>query len=124
MIARADRLAQLRALRAAGKTGFDAYEVAEAESIYETVDDEGYKKVVRSRLDQDDFVVDDNGEGYLDDGREDWQDERQASDSESGEDLPKNSKAGTSYITVRTVHSLTELQLSGNEKKMPTGKRS
>lgn len=93
---RAERLAQLRALRKAGKTGFDDYEVQEAESIYETVDDEGYKKVVRSRLDQDDFVVDDNGAGYADDGREDWQDERQArDDSESEEDLPRNSKAGT-----------------------------
>jgi DNA polymerase alpha subunit A len=95
MASRADRLAQLRALRAAGKTGFDTYEVQEAESIYETVDDEGYKKVVRSRLDQDDFVVDDNGEGYADDGREDWQDERQAYDeSESEEDFPRQSKAG------------------------------
>jgi DNA polymerase alpha subunit A len=91
---RADRLAQLRALRAAGKTAFDDYEVQEAESIYETVDDEGYKKVVRSRLDQDDFVVDDNGEGYVDDGREDWQDEHQTYDSESEDELPCNSKAG------------------------------
>ena len=95
MPSRAERLAQIRALRAAGKTGFDAYEVQEAESIYETVDDEGYKKLVRSRLDRDDFVVDDNGEGYADDGREDWQDEAQPTyDSESEEDLPKNSKAG------------------------------
>lgn len=95
MPSRADRLAQIRALRAAGKTGFDAYEVQEAESIYETVDDEGYKKVVRSRLDQDDFVVDDNGEGYADDGREDWQDERvDYGESESEDDLPKHSKAG------------------------------
>ncbi|KAK0266864.1 DNA-directed DNA polymerase alpha catalytic subunit pol1 [Friedmanniomyces endolithicus] len=87
---RADRLAQIRALRAAGKTAFDTYEVAEAESIYETVDDEGYKKVVRSRLDQDDFVVDDNGEGYADDGREDWQDQRVVDeDSESEGDLPQ-----------------------------------
>ncbi|KAK3710838.1 DNA-directed DNA polymerase alpha catalytic subunit pol1 [Vermiconidia calcicola] len=94
MPSRADRLAQIRALRAAGKTGFDAYEVQDAEEIYETVDDEGYKKVVRSRLDQDDFVVDDNGEGYADDGREDWQDERQAYDeSESENDLPKQGKA-------------------------------
>ena len=95
--ARADRLAQLRALRAAGKTGFDAYQVEEAEDLYETVDEEGYKKVVRSRLDQDDFVVDDNGEGYADDGREDWQDERQPmyDDSESeGGNAPKHSKAG------------------------------
>lgn len=99
MPSRADRLAQIRALRAAGKTGFDAYEVQDAESIYETVDDEAYKKVVRSRLDQDDFVVDDNGEGYADDGREDWQDERQVYDeSESEEDLPKHSKAGETCL--------------------------
>src|ERR1700761_5434684 len=96
MPSRADRLAQIRALREVGKTGFDTYEVQEAESIYETVDDEGYKKVVRSRLDQDDFVVDDNGEGDADDGREDWQDERQAYDeSESEEDLPRKGKAGS-----------------------------
>jgi len=95
-VSKADRLKQIRALRAAGKTGFDAYQVEEAESIYETVDDEGYKKVVRSRLDQDDFVVDDNGEGYVDDGREDWQDEKRPmyDDSESEADLPKQSKAG------------------------------
>ncbi len=97
MPSKADTLAKLRALRAAGKTGFDAYEVEEAESIYETVDDEAYKKVVRSRLDQDDFVIDDNGAGYADDGREDWQDERQAYDeSESEEDQPKQGKAGES----------------------------
>lgn len=98
MPTRAEGLAQLRALRAAGKTAFDAYEVQEAESIYEAVDDEAYKKVVRSRLDQDDFVVDDNGEGYADDGREDWQDEaRGYEDSESEEELPKHSKAGQSH---------------------------
>jgi DNA polymerase alpha subunit A len=92
---RAASLAQIRALRASGKTAFDTYRVEEAEDLYETVDEEGYKKVVRNRLDQDDFVVDDNGEGYADDGREDWQNERQAyDDSESDGDLPKNSKAG------------------------------
>ena len=53
MPSRADRLAQIRALRAAGKTGFDAYEVQDAESIYETVDDEAYKKVVRSESEED-----------------------------------------------------------------------
>ncbi|KJX92393.1 DNA polymerase alpha catalytic subunit like protein [Zymoseptoria brevis] len=94
MASKADALKRIRALRAAGKTAFDDYKVEEAESIYETVDDEGYKKVVRSRLEQDDFVVDDNGEGYVDDGREDWQDERQPMyDSESEDDHPKNSKA-------------------------------
>ena len=52
---------RLRAARASGKTGFDSYQVEEAEDVYEDVDEEAYKKVVRKRLDQDDFVVDDNG---------------------------------------------------------------
>lgn len=95
MSSRADTLARLRALRKSGKTGFSAYEVQDAEDIYETVDEEGYKKVVRSRLDEDDFVVDDNGGGYADDGREDWQDEKApAYDSESEDALPTKNKAG------------------------------
>lgn len=98
---RAARLAQIRSLRAAGKTGFSTYEVEEAESIYETVDDDQYKKVVRKRLDEDDFVVDDNGEGYADDGREDWQDQKVVyEDDESDEDLPKQSKAGEYSLMV------------------------
>lgn len=92
---RAERLAQIRALRAAGKTGFDAYEVQEAESIYETVDDEAYKKVVRRRLEEDDFVVDDNGAGYADDGREDWQDEQQHFEASGSENDMPRSKNGS-----------------------------
>jgi DNA polymerase alpha subunit A len=71
-MSRAAALAELRALRAAGKKRGATYEVAEEEQLYDEVDEEGYKKVVRSRLDEDDFIVDDNGEGYADDGREDW----------------------------------------------------
>lgn len=66
------KLAELKALRKAGKKVFDTYKVEEAPSLYEEVDEDGYKKIVRERLDQDDFVVDDNGEGYADDGREEW----------------------------------------------------
>ncbi|TLD34096.1 hypothetical protein PspLS_00497 [Pyricularia sp. CBS 133598] len=66
------KLAELRALRQAGKKTFDTYEVEQEGSLYEEVDEDSYKKIVRERLNQDDFVVDDNGEGYADDGREDW----------------------------------------------------
>ena len=94
MAARA-KLAELRALRASGKTRLSSYQVAEEESLYEEVDEEAYKKVIRSRLDQDDFVVDDNGEGYADDGREEWMQERRDSDSgASGDDAPVRGKAG------------------------------
>ncbi|KAL9064990.1 MAG: hypothetical protein Q9157_007642 [Trypethelium eluteriae] len=94
-MSRAAKLAELRALRASGKTRLDSYQVEEQEQLYEEVDEEGYKKVVRRRLDQDDFVVDDNGEGYADDGREDWHTEQgPAYDSESEEDLPLPGKTG------------------------------
>ena len=92
------RLAELRALRASGKSRLSSYKVQEEENLYEEVDEEAYKKVVRARLDQDDFVIDDNGEGYADDGREDWMQERRY-DSPSGseEDVPLKGKAGMKW---------------------------
>lgn len=80
------RLAELRALRQSGKKAFDDYKVDEVDDIYDNVDEDGYKKLVRERLNQDDFVVDDNGEGYADDGREDW-DRVQRYESDSEEDI-------------------------------------
>ena len=88
------RLAELRALRASGKSRLSSYKVAEEESLYEEVDEEAYKKVVRSRLDQDDFVVDDNGEGYADDGREEWMQERRQDESSGEDEAPLRGKAG------------------------------
>lgn len=95
MSSRAARLAELKALRASGKTRFSTYEVKEAENLYDEHDEAGYNKIVRARLDQDDFVIDDNGEGYADDGREEWIGERRY-DSASGSEpeLPLKGKAG------------------------------
>ncbi|KAL6718408.1 DNA-directed DNA polymerase alpha catalytic subunit pol1 [Lecanora helva] len=93
-MSRAARLAELRALRASGKTRISSYQVEDQENLYDEVDEEGYKKVVRSRLDQDDFIVDDNGEGYADDGREEWMGERRYdSASASEEEIPLKGKA-------------------------------
>ena len=88
-------MAELRALRASGKTRLSTYQVQEEERVYEEVDEEGYKKVVRDRLDRDDFVIDDNGQGYADDGREEWVGERQYdSNSGSDEELPSKGRTG------------------------------
>jgi len=88
-------LAQLRAQRASGKTRLESYQVEEQGDVYDEVDEEGYKKVVRSRLNQDDFVVDDHGEGYADDGREEWQAERTyySSDDDAENAPPVKGKA-------------------------------
>ncbi|KAH6624453.1 hypothetical protein B0J18DRAFT_178543 [Chaetomium sp. MPI-SDFR-AT-0129] len=86
-----DRFAELRALRQSGKKKFDTYEVEDAADLYEEVDENQYKKIVRDRLNEDDFVVDDNGEGYADDGREEW-DRMRTYESESDEALPTRGK--------------------------------
>jgi len=112
-MSRAAKLAELRALRAAGKTRLSTYEVAEEEDLYDTVDDEGYKKIVRNRLDQDDFIVDDNGEGYVDDGREEWDDGQgrykyAATDSEEEDERPKgkaSKKLLESNVEPHLMHS-------------------
>ena len=88
------KLAELRALRASGKSRLSTFNVAEEAKVYEEVDEDAYKKVVRSRLDQDDFVVDDNGEGYADDGREEWMQERHYDSSSGEEEAPLRGKAG------------------------------
>ncbi|KAI0024918.1 hypothetical protein F4780DRAFT_483145 [Xylariomycetidae sp. FL0641] len=92
---RRNRLAELRAARASGKKAYDSYEVAEEQDLYMEVDENQYKKIVRDRLNQDDFVVDDNGEGYADDGREEW-DRVHTYGSESEDDMlpaPKDRKS-------------------------------
>lgn len=95
MSSRRSRLAELKALRASGKTRLSTYEVQEAESLYDEHDEAGYNQIVRARLDQDDFVIDDNGEGYADDGREDWnRDTRYDSASGSEPELLLKGKAG------------------------------
>ncbi|KAK4193966.1 hypothetical protein QBC35DRAFT_397790 [Podospora australis] len=82
-----DKFAELRALRESGKKKFDTYEVEDVEDLYEEVDENQYKKLVRERLNEDDFVVDDNGEGYADDGREEWDRVQAPYDSESDDGL-------------------------------------
>lgn len=117
MSSRAAKLAELRALRAAGKTRLETYQVEEAQELYDEVDEEGYKKVVRSRLDQDDFIVDDNGEGYADDGREDWDTtDRRYDYSDSEEEQPLRGKAGMSIISGRYGKSANDLCIHSQKK--------
>lgn len=110
------RLAELRALRASGKTRLSTYQVEKEEDLYEEVDEEGYKKVVRARLDKDDFVIDDNGEGYADDGREEWMGEgRYDSASEIEEELPLKGRSGPCCHEISVLYD--ELTPSYSEKK-------
>ena len=117
-MSRAARLAELKALRASGKKRLATYEVQQEERLYEEVDEESYKKVVRGRLDRDDFVIDDNGEGYADDGREEWMGERgYESASEGEEQRPLKGKAGERLTTKFLINSPADHVISVAKRK-------
>lgn len=66
------QLAELKALRAQGKTRSATYKVEDDADIYDEVDQTEYSKVLRARMAEEDFVVDDNGGDYVDNGAYEW----------------------------------------------------
>ncbi|XP_015196960.2 DNA polymerase alpha catalytic subunit isoform X1 [Lepisosteus oculatus] len=63
------RRSALEQLKRAKKGEKVKYEVEELTSVYEEVDEEQYSRLVRERQD-DDWIIDDDGTGYVEDGRE------------------------------------------------------
>jgi hypothetical protein len=62
------------------------------DDIYEEVSEAEYRKIVKKRLDQDDFVVDDGVDGYADHGMDDW--DREDSDREREETRRRTKSSG------------------------------
>ena len=52
------------------RAGEDLSEEDSEDDVYDVVDEQQYKEIVRARRNQEDFVVDDDGTGYYDDGEE------------------------------------------------------
>src|SRR5271154_3753042 len=88
----AAKFEELKAARAGGKSRLEQYNPDdEAYTLYDQIDEVDYQ---RSKL-QDDFVVDDRGEGYVDNGMEELE-QRYSSDEEDEaiEDRRRRGKKG------------------------------
>jgi len=79
-------LARIRENINQGTKRTDQYEVREADAIIEEVEEGEYERVRRERAGND-FVVDDDGYGYADDGAEVWDDDELYSDQEDMDDI-------------------------------------
>lgn len=66
------KLAELRRLRAEGKTQRSLEFNEEDGKIYDEYDQKEYEALQRQRLREDNFVVDDDGKGYIDNGDYEW----------------------------------------------------
>ncbi|KAH3672422.1 hypothetical protein WICMUC_004258 [Wickerhamomyces mucosus] len=70
-MARSDKLKALREARAAGNSR-NILGDEEENDIYDLVNEDEYREKRREDLLKDDFVIDDNGEGYIDNGADEW----------------------------------------------------
>lgn len=66
---------------ACSRSDHEQEEDVESEPLYDLVDEDQVKLIVKGRLAQDDFVEDDGVDGYMDNGMDDWE-ENEYSDEE------------------------------------------
>lgn len=72
MASRAEQLKKLKELRKSGRKALDVYQPSEQKAIFEEVTEEHFNEVSKRKAREDDFVVDDHGEGYVHHALEDW----------------------------------------------------
>ncbi|GAA5888512.1 hypothetical protein JCM6882_008978 [Rhodosporidiobolus microsporus] len=78
----------MAALRKARETGKRDYEIKEQDAVYDEVEEDVYRSVVRGRLMEDDFIEEDDGvSGYADNGMDEW--DRSGSEREDEEEDEK-----------------------------------
>lgn len=89
---RAEKLKQLREARAAGSSRLVVQD-DEPQDIYDEVDEDIYRAKRRDDLLKDDFIIDDNGEGYVDTGADEWDGKEKYYDSSEEENTTSKQKA-------------------------------
>ncbi|RSH90080.1 DNA-directed DNA polymerase alpha catalytic subunit pol1 [Saitozyma podzolica] len=85
MPSKLDKFAALRDARAKGGR-LSQWKPEDAE-LYDEVTDDQYRSIVGSRLERDDFIIDDDGSGYADQGMDDWEGADEEEESEDEDDF-------------------------------------
>lgn len=92
MASRAAKLEQLRRLKKARSGVLSDSEDDNDGVIYDEVDESTYRDHKRKQMMEDDFVVDDDGEGYVDTGADEWDDATRPNYDSDDEDKPQQQR--------------------------------
>lgn len=113
---RKDAFARLRELKGAK----NKYEVSEVDDVYEEVDEREYSKRRQDKL-EDDWIVDDDGSGYVEDGREVFESDEDDEIFTGKKEKEKRSKSkGSSGTSKKPSGNIKNMLINMPSKKKKT----